>query len=133
MIPIERVQQIVSTYEALEKELASGDIDKKDFVRKSKEYSNIGEVINEAKEYIGFEKEKEELKKIIDDKNSDKDMIQLAKNELDLLLKQRIEYEKKLKLHLLPKDDQYLLIIHVGISLKMLAFWSFNANTGASP
>ncbi len=68
MIPIERVQQIVNTYEALEKELASGNIDKKAFVRKSKEYSNIGGVINEAKEYISFEKEKYELKKIIDDK-----------------------------------------------------------------
>ena len=105
MIPIERVQQIVSTYEALEKELASGNIEKKAFVRKSKEYSNIGEVINEAKEYIGFEKEKDELKKIIDDKNSDKDMIHLAKSELDLLSKQRVEYEKKLKVYLLPKDE----------------------------
>ena len=105
MIPIERVQQIVNTYKALEKELASGNIEKKAFVRKSKEYSNIGEVINEAKEYIGFEKEKDELKKIIDDKNSDKDMIHLAKSELDLLSKQRVEYEKKLKVYLLPKDE----------------------------
>ena len=105
MIPIEKVQQIVNTYEALEKELASGNIDKKVFVRKSKEYSNIDEIINEAKEYISFEKEKDELKKIIDDKNSDKDMIQLAKSELDLLSKQRVEYEKKLKVYLLPEDE----------------------------
>ena len=56
MIPIERVKLIVNTYETLEKELASGDINKKDFVKKSKEYSSIGEIINEAKGYIGFEK-----------------------------------------------------------------------------
>ena len=37
MIPLEKVKQIVDTYKALEKELASGDIDKKDFVKKSKE------------------------------------------------------------------------------------------------
>ena len=58
MIPIEKVQSIIDTYEALEKDLASGNIDKKDFVKKSKEYSSIGEVIKEAKGYLGFDKEK---------------------------------------------------------------------------
>ena len=65
MIPIEKVKLIVNTYKTLEKELASGDIDKKDFVKKSKEYSSIGEIINEAKGYIGFEKEKKNLKKLL--------------------------------------------------------------------
>ena len=46
MIPIAKVKSIVDTYITLEKELASGNIDKKDFVKKSKEYSSIGEVIN---------------------------------------------------------------------------------------
>ena len=63
MIPLEKVQQIVSTYETLEKELASGDINKKDFANKSKEYSSISEVINEARNYLSFNKEKEELEK----------------------------------------------------------------------
>ena len=44
MIPLEKVQQIVNTYKTLEKELASSDIGKKDFVKKSKEYSSIGAV-----------------------------------------------------------------------------------------
>ena len=61
MIPLEKVKQIVDTYKALEKELASGDIDKKDFAKKSKEYSNLGGVINPACDYVDFEKEKEEL------------------------------------------------------------------------
>ena len=93
MIPLEKVKQIINTYETLEKELASGNIDKKNFVKKSKEYSSIGEVINEARGYISFEKE------------SDKDMIQLAQNELAQLLKQKEENEKKLKVYLLPKDE----------------------------
>ena len=65
MIPLEKVKQIVNTYETLEKELASSNIDKKDFVKKSKEYSNLGEVINQAWDYVGFEKESEELEKIV--------------------------------------------------------------------
>ena len=105
MIPLEKVKSIVTKYESLEKELASGDLDKKVFVKKSKEYSSIGEVIKEAKGYISFEKEKKELEKIINEKNGDKEMINLAENELIQLLKKKEDYEKKLKIYLLPKDD----------------------------
>ena len=93
MIPLEKVKQIVSTYETLEKELVSGDINKKDFANKSKGYSSIREVINQARSYLGFEKEKAELEKIIEDKKSDKDMIELAKNELIQLSQQKEENE----------------------------------------
>ncbi len=105
MIPVEKVKSIIKKYDSLEKELASGNLDKKDFVKKSKEYSSVGEVINEAKGYVNFEQEKEELLKIIDEKNGDKEMIALAQKELDELLKKKIEYEKILKIHLLPKDE----------------------------
>ena len=105
MIPLEKVKQIVKNYETLEKELASGNIDKKDIVKKSKEYSSIGEIINVARDYVGFEKEKNELNKIINDKKIDKDMLQLARNELNQLLKQKEENEKTLKVYLLPKDE----------------------------
>ena len=105
MIPLEKVKQIVDTYKALEKELASGDIDKKNFAKKSKEYSNLGGVINPASDYVDFEKEKEELEKIVGDKKNDKDMIELAKNELIQLSKKREENEKILKVYLLPKDE----------------------------
>jgi len=64
MIPIEKVKLIVSTYESLEKELASEGLDNKVFVKKSKEYSSIGEVIKEAKGYISFEKERSIRKEI---------------------------------------------------------------------
>ena len=105
MIPTEKIKKIIQTYNALEKELASGNIDKKDFVKKSKEYSNIGEVINQANGYLSFEKEKIELEKIIDDKESDKEMVQLAKKELEELLEKNKTYEKILRIYLLPKDE----------------------------
>ena len=105
MIPITKVKLIVDTYKNLEKELASGNIDKKDFVKKSKEYSSIGEIINQAKGYLSFEKEKLDLEKIIEDKESDKEMIQLAKKELNELLEKNEVYEKILKIYLLPKDE----------------------------
>ena len=105
MIPLEKVQVIVKKYETLEKELTSGNIDKKDFVTNSKGYSSIGNVINEARSYNSFQKEKEELSKIIDEKNGDKAMIELAENELKELFKKNEEQEKILKVFLLPKDE----------------------------
>jgi len=105
MIPIEKVKLIINKYEALEKDLASSNIDKKDFVKKSKKYSSISEVIKEAKVYVNFEKEKNELLKITEEKNADKEMIELAKNELAQLIKTKEEYEKILKFYLLPKDE----------------------------
>ena len=94
MIPIAKVKSIVDTYKTLEKELASGNIDKKDFVKKSKEYSSIGEVINEAKGYVTFDQEKKELEKIIDEKDTEKEMILLAENELIELIKKKMILRK---------------------------------------
>ena len=105
MIPIKNVKNIINTYEALEKDLASHDIDKKEFVKKSKEYSSIAEIIHEAKFYVNYAKEKEEIDKIINDKNNDIGMIDLAKKELSVLAEKNITYEKKLKMYLLPKDE----------------------------
>ena len=105
MIPIEKVQLIVSTYERLEKELSSANIDKKEFVNKSKEYSSIGEIIKEARACVAFENENKELNKIIEDQSSDKEMVQLAENELLDLKKKKEKFEKILKVYLLPKDE----------------------------
>ena len=45
MIPVAKIKLIVDTYETLEKELASVNISKEDFVKKSKEYSSIGRLL----------------------------------------------------------------------------------------
>ena len=105
MITVAKIKLIVDTLAILEKELASGNISKEDFVKKSKEYSSIGEIINQAKGYLSFEKEKLELEKIIEDKKSDKEMVQLAKKELNELLEKNNNYEKILRIYLLPKDE----------------------------
>ncbi len=58
MIPIQKVKDIISKHSNLEKELSSGSIDPKIFAKKSKEYSNLGSIIETAKKYINFENEK---------------------------------------------------------------------------
>ena len=87
MIPINKVRALISKHTLLEKELSTGEIDKKKFAEKSKEYSDLNDVVKEAKEYSSFESEKKELEKIINDNNSDKEMIELAQSELNDLVK----------------------------------------------
>ena len=112
MIPIEKVKLIVDTYKTLEEQLASGNIDKKDFVKKSKEYSSIGEIIKEAKGYIGFEKEKKELEKIMSEIDSDEEMIKLAENELIRLSKKKKNMGKNLKYISFQKMKQILRMLY---------------------
>ena len=68
MIPIEKVKNIIERYIALEKELSSGKIEPKLLAKKSKEYSDLKNIIPCAKEYIEFEKNKKDLNNIIQDK-----------------------------------------------------------------
>tara|TARA_A100001011_G_scaffold127929_1_gene134961 strand:- start:839 stop:1912 length:1074 start_codon:yes stop_codon:yes gene_type:complete len=104
MIPKEKVEAIVSKHNSIEKELASGSIDPKNFAEKSKEYSELGDILKNAKGYLNFTKEKKDLENIINDEKGDQEMINLAKKELVELNKQYEINENKLKIFLLPKD-----------------------------
>ena len=105
MIPIDKVQDIIAKHDNLEKELSSGKIDTKLFAKKSKEYSSLGNIISIARNYINFSKEKEDLQQIIQDKSNDKDMLEMAEKDLFELKSKEKEYEDRLKVFLLPKDE----------------------------
>ena len=105
MIPRKTVEELITKHSMLEKDLSSGDVDKKLFAEKSKEYSDLNEIINDAKKYISFEKDKTELEKILEDQNSDSELLKMAETELRDLKIQNEKNEKKLKLFLLPKDE----------------------------
>ena len=105
MIPKKTVEEIIAKHLLLEKDLSSGKIDKKFFAEKSKEYSDLNEIIEDAKKYISFEHNKDELEKILKDKNSDTELLKMAETELNDLQIQYEKNEKKLKLFLLPKDE----------------------------
>ena len=105
MIPIEKVNDIITRHDELEKELSSGKIESKLFAKKSKDYSNLGNIISIAREYIKLESEKIGLEQIIKDKGNDKEIIELAEKDLIKIKIKKEEYENKLKIFLLPKDD----------------------------
>ena len=105
MIPQKTIEELINKHLILEKALSSGKIDKKQFAEKSKEYSDLNEIIGEAKMYLSFEKDKIGLEKILNEQSADDELKKMAEIELvDLKLKNDSN-EKKLKLFLLPKDE----------------------------
>ena len=105
MIPLQKVKDIILKYNNLEKELSSGSIDPKLFAKKSKEYSDLGNIIDIAKEYINFDKDKKDLEQILKDKNNDSEMIEMAKKDLNTIEEKKQINENRLKIFLLPKDE----------------------------
>ncbi len=105
MVPIAKVKDIIEKHKDLEKELSSGNINPKLFAKKSKEYSNLGTIINAAKAFVNFEKEKKELLIMVQDKSNDPEMIELAQKDLNQLIDRKEKLENDLKIFLLPKDE----------------------------
>tara|TARA_B100000674_G_scaffold117775_1_gene89055 strand:- start:1651 stop:2721 length:1071 start_codon:yes stop_codon:yes gene_type:complete len=105
MIPKKTIEELISKHSLLEKDLASGVIEKKLFAEKSKEYADLNEIIHSAKKYLSFEKDKSELEKILNEKNTDEELLKMAKTELENLELENQNNEKSLKLFLIPKDE----------------------------
>ena len=105
MVPVEKVKDIINKHSDLEKELSEGNIDPKLFAKKSKEYSNLGNIIDIAKSFVKFEGEKKDLENIIKDKSNDTEIIDLAQSDLNELIKKKDKWENDLKIFLLPKDQ----------------------------
>ena len=105
MIPLGKVEDLILRHNKLEKELSSNTVEKQKFAQRSKEYSELNEIIEIAIKYKNFTKNKNELENIVNDKNGELEIKDLAKIELNDLILQNNIHEKKLKIYLLPKDE----------------------------
>jgi peptide chain release factor 1 len=115
MIPIDKVENIVSRFNELESILAKPDLKKDEFVSNSKEYSNLNEIISYAKNYLKVLEDLKSTKNILEDKSTDKEFYEVAEKELKDLKQQEEECVKRLKVFLLPKDgaDEKNAIIEI--------------------
>ena len=105
MIPLKTIEELIARHSSIEKDLSTGDLDNKLFAEKSKEYSNLNEIIGNAKNYISFQTEKRELEKILNENSADEELKKMAETELADLKSQHEINEKKLKIFLVPKDE----------------------------
>ena len=105
MLPINKVKEIVSRYETLEKTLSQSGIDKNTYVKNSKEYASIGDIIVDVKSYIKMVEDKEGSEKILQDKSADKELKEMAELELLEIKEKILDLETKIKIFMLPKDE----------------------------
>ena len=105
MLPINKVKEIVSRYETLEKTLSQSDIDKNTYVKNSKEYASLGDIIVDVKSYIKMIEDKEGSEKILQDKSADKELKEMAELELLEIKEKILDLETKIKIFMLPKDE----------------------------
>ena len=103
-IPLEKLDNILKRSEELEKSLST-ELSSEEFVKFSKEYSEIEPLKNAIIDWKKFNAETEELNELINDGSSDNEMQELAKNELTDLKSHIEKIEESIQLMLLPKDE----------------------------
>ena len=98
----DKLQPFIDRYNEISKLLSSPDIanDIKKMTELSKEQANLEETVNTAKEYFEVCDAIEENKELLEDK----ELGELAKEELKELEPKKVELEEKIKVLLLPKD-----------------------------
>ena len=115
MLPINKIKNIIDRFSELESILSDSQLKKEEFVSNSKEYSNLSEIINYAKDYLKILEDLKSTQNILDDKSTDKEFYEMATKEHRDLKQQEEECVAKLKIFLLPKDeaDQKNAIIEI--------------------
>ena len=94
MIPVDKVREIISRHELLESKLSSDKIDKKNYAKISKEYSDLNEILINAKQYLSFDETVSDLEKILSDNETEQEIRDLAKTELEELNKKNYLMKK---------------------------------------
>jgi peptide chain release factor 1 len=105
MIPIDKVENIVSRFNELENILAKPDLKKMSLLAIQKNIQTLMKLINCAKDYLKVLEDLKSTKNILEDKSTDKEFYEKAEKELKDLKQQEEECVKRLKVFLLPKDE----------------------------
>ena len=98
----DKLNSIIEKHEILEKKISDpSSMDQKEYAKASKEYSDLGQVVEQIKEFKKLEESLPELEEMV----SDPEMKELAEEELNEAKKRIPELEQEIKIALLPKDD----------------------------
>ena len=81
-IPLDKLENILIRSAELEKSLSS-ELSSDEYVKLSKEYSELEPLKKAINDWKNFLSETDELNEIISDTSSDEEMINLAKNEFE--------------------------------------------------
>jgi peptide chain release factor 1 len=102
-IPKEKLSRLVSRWESLQTQLASG-ADQETFIKLSKEFAELDPLVASIKALQSAEAERDSLRQLAEDPASEPEMAELAREELQDLEPRVAELEHALQIQLLPKD-----------------------------
>lgn len=114
VIPKEKLTRLNERFETIQAELNQGPAQAQ-FVKLSKEFSELQPLIAAVRELEAAEKEQSDLEALVGDPSQDKAMVDMAREELELIGPRIEEMEQKLRILLLPKDaaDEKSAILEV--------------------
>lgn len=105
MIPRERLDQFIARHAELEHLMSGGEgFSSDEFVKISREYSELTPVVKKAKDYMAALQEIEDLEEMLSAEDTDAEMKELAEIELQEFKEKLPEMEHQVQLMLLPKD-----------------------------
>ncbi len=102
MIPTEKLTALIDRHEELEAHLATAAPE--EIAGLSKEYSDLGPVVEGARRYLDLQSELADLNELAEDKSTDAEMRKMAEEELSSVKSKMPTLEDELHLLLLPKD-----------------------------
>ena len=100
---LDKFEDILKRSEELEKQL-NEELTSDQYVKFSKEYSEIQPLVSEISEWKKTSKEISDLEILLEEKNTEKEMKELAEEEFENLVDHLSKVEENIKLLLLPKD-----------------------------
>jgi peptide chain release factor 1 len=113
-IPKEKLDRLVGRWTAIQSELNAG-VNQATYTKLTKEFAGLNPIVATIEALRSAEKETADLKALMQDPASDKEMIALARADLEELEPRYAELVQKLQVQLLPKDaaDERSVIVEV--------------------
>lgn len=107
MLPEEKLNMILARFDELEAAMSGemGDVAADDFVKMSREYSEMKGVVASIQDYKKSKSELEDLTVMLEDDDLDAEMKELTELEVEELQAKLPDLEQQIKIDLLPKDD----------------------------
>jgi peptide chain release factor 1 len=113
-LPQQKLDALLARHALLESELATA-LSPENYVKLSREFSELGPVIEAIKAYRAVSVELADLAGLIDDPKTDPEMRKLAETEKPVLQARREHLERQIGLALIPKDamDERNVILEI--------------------
>lgn len=102
----DKLQKMLDRYNDLQESLNTPDkFSNEEFIELSKEYSDLGPIIEKINLYLNQDQELVDLEELLQDEDTDPELKQMAESDQKDILDNRDNLEKEIKLLLLPKDE----------------------------